>query len=316
MNDRDMKLAHREQHIVDLLARMAPQEGYNLTALPDVRFLRSNRPLRRTPVLYDPGIVIVCQGRKRGYWGNQTYVYDAQHYLAVSIPVPFTMETEASMEQPLLAIYLHLDTSLAAELLLELEEEGIRGASTPCGLMASPMEPALADTVSRFLEIMESPEDGKILGRSMVREIYFRVLRGEQGGAMRAALGTTTPFGRISRAIRRIHEAYATPLDVESLAREAHMSVPTFHVHFKAATQTSPMQYVKAVRLHQARLLMFRQARTAAVAASDVGYESSSQFSREFRRLFGRTPTAEVAWMRSTFELPPPESQSIYVSSH
>lgn len=316
MNDQKTELAHREQHIVDLLDRMAPLEGYNLTALPDVRFLRSNRPLRRTPVLYDPGIVIVCQGRKRGYWGGQTYVYDARHYLAVSIPVPFTMETEASIEQPLLAIYLHLDIPLAAELLIELEEEGIGGPSTPSGMLASPMEPALADTVARFLEIMASPEDGRILGRSMVREIYFRVLRGRQGGAMRAALGTHTPFGRISRAIRRIHVAYATPLDVESLAREARMSVPSFHAHFKAATQTSPMQYVKVVRLHQARLLMFRHARTAAVAASDVGYESPSQFSREFKRLFGRTPTAEVNWMRSTFELPPPASQSLYVSSH
>lgn len=316
MNDQKTELAHREQHIVGLLERMAPREGYNLTALPDVRFLRSNRPLRRTPVLYDPGIVIVCQGRKRGYWGDQTYVYDAQHYLAVSIPVPFTMETEASIEQPLLAIYLHLDIPMVAELLIELEEEGIDGPTTPCGMLASPMEPALADTVSRFLEIMASPEDARILGRAMVREIYFRVLRGQQGGAMRAALGTHTPFGRISRAIRRIHEAYATPLDVESLAREARMSTPTFHAHFKAVTQTSPMQYVKAVRLHQARLLMFRHAKTAAVTASDVGYESPSQFSREFKRLFGRTPTAEVDWMRTTFELPPPESQSIYVSSH
>lgn len=316
MNDRKIELAHREQRSVDLLARMAPLEGYNLTVLPDVRFLRSNRPLRSTPVLYDPGIVIVCQGRKRGYWGDQTYVYDAQHYLAVSIPVPFTMETDASIEQPLLAIYLHLNIPLAAELLIELEEEGISAPSTPSGMMASPMEPALADTVSRFLEIMASPEDGKILGRAMVREIYFRVLRGKQGGSMRAALGTYTPFGRISRAIRHIHKAYALPLDVESLAREARMSVPTFHAHFKATTQISPMQYVKAVRLHQARLLMFRNARTAASAASDVGYESPSQFSREFKRLFGRTPTAEVAWMRSTFELPPHDSPSIYVSSH
>ncbi|WP_203142756.1 AraC family transcriptional regulator [Marinobacter mangrovi] len=306
----------RERRMVALLESMAPQEGYNLTALPDVRFLRSNRPLDRTPVLYDPGIVIVCQGRKRGYWGNRTYVYDAQHYLAVSIPVPFTMETDASAERPLLAIYLHLDIPLAAELMIELEEAGIPASASPCGLLSSEMEPALGATVERFLEIMASPEDSRILGPAMVREIYFRVLTGAQGGAMRAALDMEGHFGRISRAIRLIHAGYATALDVNQLAREARMSTPSFHTHFRQVTQTSPMQYVKAVRLHQARLLMFRNGMTAAAASAGVGYESSSQFSREFRRLFGRSPREEVAWMRSSFELPPPESPSLYVSSH
>lgn len=308
--------SQRERRMVTLLEQMAPREGYNLTALPDVRFLRSNRPLDRTPVLYDPGIVIVCQGRKRGYWGNRTYVYDAQHYLAVSIPVPFTMETDASAESPLLAIYLHLDIPLAADLLLELEEVGIPASTTPCGMLSSAMEPALSDTVARFLEIMASPDDGRVLGPAMVREIYFRVLTGAQGGAMRAALDMEGNFGLISRAIRRIHTDYATALDVNQLAQEASMSVPSFHAHFRQVTQTSPMQYVKAVRLHQARLLMFRNGMTAAAASTNVGYESSSQFSREFKRLFERSPRAEVAWMRSSFELPPPESHSIYVSSH
>ncbi|MCK0715187.1 AraC family transcriptional regulator N-terminal domain-containing protein [Chromohalobacter sarecensis] len=306
----------RERRMVTLLDQMAPREGYNLTALPDVRFLRSNRPLARTPVLYDPGIVIVCQGRKRGYWGNRTYVYDAQHYLAVSVPVPFTMETDASAENPLLAIYLHLDISLAADLLLELEEGGIPASAPPCGMLSSVMEPALSDTVARFLEIMASPDDGRILGPAMVREIYFRVLTGAQGGAMRAALDMEGNFGLISRAIRRIHTDYATALDVHQLADEASMSVPSFHAHFRQVTQTSPMQYVKAVRLHQARLLMFRNGMTAATASTNVGYESSSQFSREFKRLFERSPRVEVAWMRSSFELPPPMSPSIYVSSH
>ncbi len=308
--------SQRERRMVTLLKQMAPREGYNLTALPDVRFLRSNRPLDRTPVLYDPGIVIVCQGRKRGYWGDRTYVYDAHHYLAVSVPVPFTMETEASAENPLLAIYLHLDIPLAAKLLLELEEEGIPASAPPRGMLSSAMEPALSDTVARFLEIMASSDDGRILGPAMVREIYFRVLTGAQGGAMRAALDMEGNFGLISRAIRRIHKDYATPLDVNQLAHEASMSVPSFHAHFRQVTQTSPMQYVKAVRLHQARLLMFRNGMTAATASTNVGYESSSQFSREFKRLFERSPRAEVAWMRSSFELPPPASPSIYVSSH
>ncbi|WP_198962822.1 AraC family transcriptional regulator [Mangrovitalea sediminis] len=306
----------RERKMVALLDKMAPREGYNLTALPDVRFLRSNRSLIRTPVLYDPGIVIVCQGRKRGYWGNRTYVYDAQHYLAVSIPIPFTMETEASLEHPLLAIYFHLDVPKATDLLLELEERDIAASAAPIGMVASEMDPAMSASVERLLDIMASPDDSRILGPAMVREIYFRVLTGPQGGTLRAALDMQSHFGRISRAIRRIHTDYGSALNVWQLALEARMSVPTFHMHFKQVTQTSPMQYLKAVRLHQARLLMFRNGKTAAAAAVEVGYESPSQFNREFKRLFGRTPLTEVAWMRSSFELPPPESPSVYVSSH
>lgn len=105
--------------MISMMKTLAAQEGYNLTALPDVRILRADRPLARTPVLYDPGIVIVCQGSKRGYFGQQTYLYDEQHYLAVSVPVPFVMETDASAEHPLLAIYMHLNFQLAAELMLQ-----------------------------------------------------------------------------------------------------------------------------------------------------------------------------------------------------
>ncbi len=117
--------------LAPLVRALAPSEGYNLTALPRVRLLRSDRPLSRTPVLYDPGIVIVCQGSKRGYFGERTYVYDAHQYLAVSVPVPFTMETDASADAPLLALYLHLDFPLAAELMLEIDRHGTGEHQSP-----------------------------------------------------------------------------------------------------------------------------------------------------------------------------------------
>ena len=118
----NLNLSPRSRNrIIALLRELAPEEGYNLTALPSVRILRSNRPLSRTPVLYDPGIVIVCQGRKRGYFGDHLYLYDEEHYLAVSVPVPFSMETDATEERPLLALYLHLDFTLAAELAVQID---------------------------------------------------------------------------------------------------------------------------------------------------------------------------------------------------
>jgi AraC-like DNA-binding protein len=302
--------------MVRLLERLAPLEGYNLSALDDVRFLRSNRPLTRTPVLYDPGIVILCQGRKRGYLGDEVYVYDAQHYLVVSVPVPFTMETDASADEPMLAVYMRLDFQLASELLLQVEETLGPTAATPKGMYASPMDDALRASTLRFLQAMSDPLDAQILGAALVREIYYRILTGEQGGSMRAALNLQGHFGKVSRAIRKIHRCYHQRLDVESLAHEASMSVPNFHLHFRNVTDASPMQYVKSTRLHQARLLMLRHDMSAASAAFNVGYASASQFSREFKRFFGRTPLAEVEWMKATYALPAHSTPSIYVSSH
>ncbi|BDB19937.1 transcriptional regulator [Pseudomonas sp. CYM-20-01] len=306
----------RTDRIIALMDALAPVEGYNLSALDDVRFLRSNRPLQRVPVLYDPGIVIVCQGRKRGYLGDEVYLYDAQHYLVVSVPVPFTMETDASEAEPMLAVYLRLDFTLAAELMVALDAFPAMVDAKPRGMYSSPMDDLLGESLLRFLQAMRTPMDAHILGPALMREIYYRILTGEQGGSMRAALNRQGQFGKVARAIRKIHGCYPQHLDVEALAREAMMSVPSFHAHFRTVTDTSPMQYLKSTRLHQARLLMLRSDISAATASAKVGYESASQFSREFKRFFGRTPQAEIQWMKRTYALPAPTSASMYVSSH
>jgi len=303
--------------MVALLRALAPDEGYNLTALPSVRILRSNRALSRTPVLYDPGIVIVCQGRKRGYFGDRLYLYDEHHYLAVSAPVPFSMETDATQERPLLALYLHLDFAMAAELAAQIDREGAaEPVQTPQSMMSTPMDDAMRASVLRFLEAMHRPLEAAVLGPQLLRELYFRVLTGPQGSSMREALAMRGQFGRIGRSLRLIHAEYAQPLDVSQLAGEAGMSVPSFHSHFKAITQVSPMQYLKSTRLHQARLLMVRQDLTAEAAGHAVGYTSPSQFSREFKRLFGLTPAAEAKRMLEGFAIPAAFADATYVSSH
>jgi AraC-like DNA-binding protein len=300
-----------------LVRSLAPREGYNLTALPNVRILRSDRPLSNTPVLYDPGIVIVCQGAKRGHFGDQVYLYDEQHYLAVAVPVPFTMQSGGSAKKPLLAIYLHLDLQVIAGLMIELDRAGgATPAQAPRSMVSSPMDADMQGSVHRLLQALDRPLEAAILGPAAVRELYFRVLTGPQGHAMRAALAQHGQFGKIGKALRRIHLDHARPLDLAQLAREAGMSVPSFHSHFKAVTQTSPMQYLKSTRLHQARLLMVREGMTAAAACHAVGYESSSQFSREFKRLFGLAPAAEARRMKAGFALPAAQPAAEFVSSH
>jgi AraC-like DNA-binding protein len=306
----------QQVRIVGLLDALAPQEGYNLSRLDRVRFLRSDRPLARTPVLYEPGIVIVCQGRKRGFFGGDIYVYDAHHYLAVSVPVPFTMETDASADAPLLAIYMSLDQAAAAAVLLQIDQADGTPPAPARSMMATRMDDSMSGSVLRFLEAMSDPLAARVLGPSLVQELYFRVLTGAQGASMRAALAMQGQFGKIARALRRIHAGYAGRLAVDVLAREAAMSVPSFHAHFRAVTGTSPVQYLKSVRLHQARLLMLRQEVGAAAAGAAVGYESSSQFSREFHRLFGRPPAEEVRRLRTAYALPAWPADTAFVSSH
>ena len=316
-DESDDPSGHAQRRMVELLRALAPNEGYNLTALPTVRILRSDRALTRTPVLYDPGIVIVCQGRKRGYFGDRLYVYDAQHYLAVSVPVPFDMETDATPAQPLLALYLHLDFAVAADLMLHIDRHALaEPAQAPQSMLSSPVDADMRGSVLRFLEALNRPLEAAVLGPGLLRELYFRVLTGAQGRSMREALALKGQYGKIGRALRRIHAGYAEALDLAQLAREAGMSIPAFHSHFKAITQTSPMQYLKSTRLHQARLLMVRRDLTAEAACHAVGYASPSQFSREFRRLFGLTPAAEARRMRATFAIPPAFPDAGCVSSH
>ncbi|MBD7986912.1 AraC family transcriptional regulator [Luteimonas sp. Sa2BVA3] len=302
--------------MTNLLTELAPNEGYTLSALDGVRFMRSDRPLGRTPVLYEPSIVIVCQGRKRGFLGDEIYLYDAQHYLVLSVPLPFSTETEASQAEPMLAVSLRLDLTAVADLVLAIGQSRDHTNVAPRGMISTPLGGVLADATLRLLEVLASPLEAKILGPAIVREICFRVLVGNQGGAMRAALAHQGQFGKVAKALRRIHADYAQALGVAHLAGEAGMSVPAFHAHFKTVTQTSPIQYIKSTRLHQARLLMIRDGLTAAAASARVGYESPSQFSREFKRFFGRSPVEEVRDLRVSFALSPAVQVSGFAISH
>ena len=296
-----MSQAHqstRQQSTIALLEALAPGEGYTLSALEGVRFMRANTSIPRVPVLYEPSIVIVCQGRKRGYVGDAVYTYDPRQYLVLSVPLPFESETEASVDEPMLAVALRIDLQVAAELVLALEGSVAR-ADPPAGIFSTPLDDAMSDALLRLLQALQSPSEARILGPSIVRELLYRVLTGPQGGAIHASLTQHSHFGKIGKALRRIHASYDSPIDVGTLAREAGMSVPAFHNHFKAVTLTTPIQYLKTTRLHKARLLMVQDGVSAATASHQVGYESPSQFSREFKRFFGRTPAHEAAEMRN-----------------
>lgn len=302
MNESASTRAHlREARMAELIGLLAPNEGYTRSLLDEVKFLRANSPLPRTPVLYEPCIIIVCKGRKKGFFADREYLYDAQHYLVLSLPLPFESQTEACPTDPMLAISIRVDAAILADLALSVSTPPSDSGSV--GISSAPMEDKLGDAVVRLLKALASNEETDVLGRSLLREIYYRVLSGPHGAALRETLTYQSSFARIGRALKIIHANVSQPMSVESLAEAAAMSVATFHVRFKSVTGTSPLQYIKTARLHRARMLMIQEGQTAALAAINVGYESPSQFSREFKRFFGRSPADEARVMKEAMAL-------------
>jgi AraC-like DNA-binding protein len=286
--------------LVALLSELARGEGFIPSRLPGVKFMRSTEHIPRTPVVYDQSIVIIAQGRKTGHLGGQTFIYDANNYLVLATPMPFECETEGATEEPMLGVSVRVTPGVVAELLMTMESSPSTHDVRPQAVQAAPLDKTLSNTTVRLLEYLRSENDARILGPQIVREITYRVLLGKLGGNLRALAAPQSHFGQISRALRRIHADYARTLDIASLAREAGMSSSTFHAHFKAVTSSSPLQYLKTVRLHKAQMLMVQEGANASSAALRVGYESASQFSREFKRLFGGGPAAVAGQLRKT----------------
>jgi AraC-like DNA-binding protein len=285
--------------LASLLGEVAVQEGIHGTSVQGVEVVRVSRSVPRAPIVYVPKILIVGQGRKRAYLGGEVYRYDAYNYLVLSVPLPAECETEASPDEPLLLLSITVEPTMLGEMLLEMDEPPSPLAPTPRGIASTPMNGELAGAVIRLLECLKSPLDSRMLGRQVVREIVYRVLLGEQGGSLRALASRDDHFARIARVLRHVHADYASQISVEELARKAGMSVAAFHHYFKLVTASSPLQYLKRIRLDKARRLMAHDGYNAGTAARAVGYESPSQFSREFKRLFGVTPVEEAEQTRA-----------------
>lgn len=268
--------------------------------LAGIRLLYGVEPGPRTPVMYQPGIIFLFSGHKIGYINKRKFRYDANEYLLLTVPLPFECETWATPEVPLAGIRLDIDVLQLQELLMDIgEDERFQLPMAASGINSATLSDEILCAVERLLDVMERPLDARILGKQIIREILYYVLMGPRGGALLALVSRQTHFSLISRVLKQIEMKYTENLNVEQLAAEANMSVSAFHHNFKAVTSTSPLQYLKSYRLHKARMMMIHDGMKASAAAMRVGYESASQFSREFKRYFGVTPGEDAARMRT-----------------
>jgi AraC-like DNA-binding protein len=289
----------RQQELSALVARLTPIDGTYQSVLPALALTRCSVPTVRMPTVYQPCLGIVVQGRKRALLNDEVFHYDALNYLVVSVTLPGMGQVlEATPELPYLSLRLNLDLEEIARLVLELGDRGPSPPAADRGLFVARLDEPLLDAVLRMVKLLDTPEDIGVLAPVIQREIYYRILRGELGYRLVDLAQCDGGNHRIVRAIEWLKQHYAVPLRIEELADAMHMSPSALHHRFKAVTAMSPLQYQKHLRLHEARRLMFADGIESATAGHRVGYESASQFSREYRRLFGAPPRSEIARLR------------------
>lgn len=277
--------------LAELLESLIPEDGVTDSLLPGVRFIRTSEPRPRTATLYMPGIIVLAQGSKDIWLGEEHYEYGADNFFVVATPMPVECQTNASEDEPVLGLGISVDPVMVGELLLAIGEAA---ESDPRSLISSPaVTESVLDAAERLAVALASPLDAQVIGQQIVRELVYRVLLSEQGDVLRLIASNPTRFGQIARVLRRIQAEYATNLEVATLAMEAKMGLTAFHQAFREVTATSPVQYIKSVRLHHARLLLTTEGLTAQESARRVGYASASQFSREYRRMFGMSPASD-----------------------
>lgn len=276
--------------MVQLLDRLVPGEGVFEDIIENVDLFRITSSTPRLPQNYSPGIIILAQGQKRVFIGDEVYVYNPLNYLVLAVPLPLECETTASPEKPMLGLKIKVDAKIVGEILLTIDSVQQKIKSIPRCIYSAPLDDQMADATVRLLEAMSSKADSRFLGPMIVREIIYRVLCGDKGEALRSLALRNQRFFQIARILDKIHNSYDKKLDLNLLATESGMSISAFHSSFKSVTSMAPLQYIKNVRLHKARMLMIEEGISAYNAAINVGYESPSQFNREYKRLFGLTP--------------------------
>lgn len=283
----------------DAIARHS-EAGFTHTGIPRMALMRSDRISGASESVYEAWLLVVAQGCVRMKLGDAPFELPAARYALTSVDLPLSGEVlEASALQPFLGVALSLDPVMVASVLLDMGEQG-HDLAPSAGMAVGVLGPELLDPVTRLVRLLNQPSDIAMLAPLFEREILYRLLAGEHGAMLRQLALSDSRLSRISNVISRIRREYVLPIRVDLLARDVGMSLSSLHRHFKAVTGMSPLQYQKRLRLQEARRRLAAQQHSAASIAFAVGYESPSQFSREYRRMFGVPPSRDALELRES----------------
>jgi AraC-like DNA-binding protein len=293
---------HLTENLVDAFLHLAPAEGLYPTFISNITLMRVDHSTSPVAVLQEPSIVLVIQGVKRGYIGKDIFQFRQGQCLFISIAIPFDCDTVVENNEPMLAIAIKFESQMMVDLVTKLDKEQqvvIEDSQSgdlklSCGLRVIDMNATISEVALRLLNLLRSKQDTFILGEQVKRELVYRVLQASGGEFIKNLSAMASRNGVIYTICEIIQRDYYRNLTVQELAKQAGMSISLFHQTFKKVTNYSPLQYIKITRLHKARELIMNKKMGVAEAAYEVGYVSASQFSREFKRLFGIPPKSSI----------------------
>lgn len=294
-----------QSELIRLLDRFTGTDGAHTPYDPSIILYRNSAASGSVPTVYEPSLCIIAQGSKRVFLGSSSYLYKPSDYLLISLDLPMSGQVlEASAEKPYLALQIKLDMTLINDLIMAEDVAGVANteeSSESLALSVEPLPTELLDAVVRLMSLIEHPRDAAMLMPLVQREIGYRLLSSNHGARLRRIAYSESHTHRIARSIDWIKHNYCSRMAVNELARIAHMSPSGFHAHFKAVTAMTPLQYQKQLRLHEARRLLLSQDLDATTVSHKVGYESPSQFNREYSRMFGAPPVRDLQRLRVNF---------------
>ncbi|MFX3673643.1 MAG: AraC family transcriptional regulator N-terminal domain-containing protein [Paenisporosarcina sp.] len=296
------EITRQQQELARLIDRHTPSSGTHDTAISSLKFFRYDGEPQPIYSVYDPALCIVAQGSKLVMLGQECYHYNPTSYLVASVNLPITGQIiQAAPQHPYLSLQLNFRPDQIVDIIKASQSEWDHKEGSGRGLLVSQTRPSLLDAVLRLVRLLDTERDIPVLAPLVIREILYRILQDEQGGvSIRQFAVSGSHAERIAKVISLINRDFAKPLRIDELARVARMSPSSLHVHFKEVTAMSPLQYQKQVRLQEARRLLLLDIPEAANAGFQVGYESPSQFSREYSRMFGLPPLSDIKRLRES----------------
>ncbi|MFW9725572.1 AraC family transcriptional regulator N-terminal domain-containing protein [Vibrio parahaemolyticus] len=291
--------AFATQKLAKLIDRWTGDANQYDTPISGLRFSRWTTPTPPTSYTHNPSICLIAQGRKRVLLGEESFIYDANHFLISSIDLPIIANIiEASEEQPYLGLIMELDLTEISQLIVDSELAFIQSKEAQKGIAVGELSESLLDAFVRLAELLDEGQNIKILAPIIKREIFYRLLMSEQGTRLHQIVTAGSHSHQIAKAIDWLKNNFVKPLSVGDLASYTGMSKSSFYTHFRSMTSMTPLQFQKKLRLSEARRLMLTENLDAMAATFKVGYESPSQFSREYSRLFGAPPSKDIKLLR------------------